>query len=68
MTAAAPYDALTPDTVLDAIEAAIRANPARDRRNAIAHLTLVDPADELLGLYRPDVDDPGLARPVAVLV
>jgi len=31
---------------LDAIEAAIRANPARDRRNAIAHLTLVDPADE----------------------
>ncbi|GAA1371932.1 tRNA pseudouridine(55) synthase TruB [Luteococcus sanguinis] len=29
---------------------------------------LVDPADELLGLYRPDVDDPGLARPVAVLV
>lgn len=31
---------------LDAIEAAIRANPPRDRRNAIAHLTLVDPADE----------------------
>lgn len=31
---------------LDAIEASIKANPARDRRNAIAHLTLVDPADE----------------------
>ena len=31
---------------LDAIEAAIKVNPARDRRNAIAHLTLVDPADE----------------------
>ncbi len=30
---------------LDAIEAAIKANPARDRRNAIAHCTLVDPAD-----------------------
>ena len=31
---------------LDAIEAATRQNPPRDRRNAIAHLTLVDPADE----------------------
>lgn len=31
---------------LDAIEAAIRRNPPRERRNAIAHLTLVDPADE----------------------
>ena len=31
---------------LDAIEAAIKANPPRDRRNAIAHLTLVDPQDE----------------------
>jgi predicted amidohydrolase YtcJ len=30
---------------LDAIEAAIGANPPRDRRNAIAHLTLVDPED-----------------------
>jgi len=31
---------------LDAIEAASAANPARDRRHAIAHLTLVDPQDE----------------------
>lgn len=30
---------------LDSIEAAIKVNPARDRRNAIAHLTLVDPQD-----------------------
>ncbi len=30
---------------LDAIEAAIAANPARDRRHAIAHLELVDDAD-----------------------
>ncbi|RBP16448.1 hypothetical protein DFR50_10590 [Roseiarcus fermentans] len=30
---------------LDAIEAAIEANPPRDRRNALAHLILVDPAD-----------------------
>ena len=28
---------------LDAVEAAIKANPPRDRRHAIAHLTLVDP-------------------------
>jgi predicted amidohydrolase YtcJ len=31
---------------LDAVEAAIKANPPRDRRNAIAHCTLVDPQDE----------------------
>ncbi len=31
---------------LDAVEAAIKGNPPRDRRHAIAHLTLVDPADE----------------------
>ncbi len=31
---------------LDAVEAAIKANPPRDRRHAIAHLTLVDPQDE----------------------
>ena len=31
---------------LDAVEAAIKANPPRDRRSAIAHLTLVDPKDE----------------------
>jgi predicted amidohydrolase YtcJ len=31
---------------LDAVEAAIKANPPRDRRHAIAHLTLVDPEDE----------------------
>ena len=31
---------------LDAIEAAIKANPPRDRRHAIAHLTLVDPEDD----------------------
>ncbi|MGC2781484.1 MAG: amidohydrolase [Bradyrhizobium sp.] len=31
---------------LDAIEAAIKANPPRERRHAIAHLTLVDPEDE----------------------
>jgi predicted amidohydrolase YtcJ len=31
---------------LDAVEAAIRANPPRDRRHAIAHLTLVDPEDD----------------------
>ena len=30
---------------LDAFEAAIKANPPRDRRHAIAHLYLVDPAD-----------------------
>lgn len=30
---------------LDAVEAAIKANPPRDRRHAIAHLTLVDPED-----------------------
>lgn len=30
---------------LDAFEAAIRANPSRDRRNALAHLILIDPAD-----------------------
>ena len=31
--------------LLDAIEASIRANPPRDRRNALSHLILVDPAD-----------------------
>lgn len=31
---------------LDAVEAAIKANPPRDRRHAIAHLTLVDSEDE----------------------
>ncbi|MBN9019161.1 MAG: amidohydrolase [Rhizobiales bacterium] len=31
---------------LDAVEGAIRVNPPRDRRHAIAHLTLVDPQDE----------------------
>jgi predicted amidohydrolase YtcJ len=31
---------------LDAVEGAIKANPPRDRRHAIAHLTLVDPQDE----------------------
>ena len=30
---------------LDAFEAAITANPPRDRRNALAHLFVVDPAD-----------------------
>ncbi len=30
---------------LDAFEAAIKANPPRDRRNALAHLILIDPAD-----------------------
>ncbi|WP_312861742.1 amidohydrolase [Segnochrobactrum spirostomi] len=30
---------------LDAIEAAIKANPPRDRRNALAHLSLVDSQD-----------------------
>lgn len=30
---------------LDAIEAAIEVNPARDRRHAVAHLVTVDPAD-----------------------
>jgi predicted amidohydrolase YtcJ len=32
---------------LDAFEAAIKANPQRDRRHAMAHLLLVDPADVL---------------------
>ncbi|WP_244530939.1 amidohydrolase [Pseudoxanthobacter soli] len=31
---------------LDAFEAAIKANPPRDRRNALAHLSLVDPQDD----------------------
>ena len=31
---------------LDAVEAAIKANPPRNRRHAIAHLTLVNPEDE----------------------
>lgn len=35
----------TARAALDAIEAAIKANPARDRRHAIAHLQLVDETD-----------------------
>lgn len=35
----------TARVALDAIEAAIEANPARDRRHTIAHLQLVDEAD-----------------------
>lgn len=40
---------------LDALEAAIRTNPARDRRHTIAHLQIVDDADQArfgeLGVY-----------------